>query len=171
MKNSKQISDFPQSSDFTGDQRICNCRKLRNGLPRDLSLQKRISHSNEKSYKCSEFGKTFSPSLYLIDQCFCWRSTWHADKWHHCEQTVILSVTQQALGPLKGIGEFSLEPNNNLLLSCIIKASALAKLQEFLQTSSTSRVGTNINTFVSLIRTRKQIYLVCRCAHKLCLKL
>lgn len=66
MKNSKQISDFPQSSDFTGDQRICNCKKLRNGLPRELSLQKLINHSNEKPYKCSEFGKTFSPSLYLI---------------------------------------------------------------------------------------------------------
>ena len=35
---------------------------------------------------------------------------------------------------------FSSEPNNNLFLSCIIKASVLAKLWEFLQTSSTSCV-------------------------------
>lgn len=62
MKTSKQISDFAQSSDFTGDQRIYDCRKSKNGLPRELSLQNLTSHSNEKPYKGPEFGKTFSSS-------------------------------------------------------------------------------------------------------------
>ena len=66
MENSKQISDFPQSSDFIGDQKICSCRNLRNGLTRELSLQNRINHSSEKPYKCPEFLENLSPSSCLI---------------------------------------------------------------------------------------------------------
>ena len=66
MENSKQISDFLQSSDFIGDQKICSCRNLRNGLTRELSLQNHINHSSEKPYKCLEFLENFSPSSCLI---------------------------------------------------------------------------------------------------------
>ena len=66
MENSKQISDFPQSSDFIGDQKICRCRDLRNGLTIELSLQNRINHSSEKPYKCPEFLENLSPSSCLI---------------------------------------------------------------------------------------------------------
>ena len=63
MENSKQISDFPQSSDFIGDQKICSYRNLRNGLTRELSLQNRINPSSEKPYKCPEFFENLQSKL------------------------------------------------------------------------------------------------------------
>lgn len=54
---------FPQSSDFSGDQRVL-LWEVENWFAHRATLAKHvISHSSEKPYKCPEFGKTFSPKL------------------------------------------------------------------------------------------------------------
>lgn len=92
MENSKQISDFPQSSDFIGDQKICSYRNLRNGLTRELSLQNRINHSSEKPYKCPEFFENLQSKL-MSDHPQEDLYRWEAYRFGECEESSLAMLT------------------------------------------------------------------------------